>query len=199
VSLGDLLFDAFMYPLEAGVLRRRRRELVRLARGRVLEIGAGTGANLPHYPWDRMDELHLLDISPGDALLRVVAVRGVPVTTHAADAQDLPFPDGSFDTVVATLVFCSIADQARGLREARRVLKKDGVMLFVEHVRPHGPLLRRAVDAASPAWRAVTGSCNLDRETVSAIEGARFAVTELRMDGRGLLASGVARAMPRSS
>ena len=189
---GDLVFDALMYPLEVVALRRKRRELIPAARGRVLEIGAGTGANLPFYRWDRVDELHLLDASLTNAL-RAAAVRAAaPVVLHEADAQSLPFADAHFDTVVFTLVFCSVADPAKGLSEARRVLRADGSLIFIEHVRPRSRGLARAVDAANPAWRAINGQCNLNRETLAAIGEAGFASRGVSRWGGGFLVGGVA-------
>ncbi len=192
MSAGEMLFDALMYPLEVLSLRRKRRELIPAARGRVLEIGAGTGANLPFYRWDRVYDLHLLDIGLTNALRSAAARAPVPVFLHEADALALPFPDGLFDTVVFTLVFCSVADPARGLAEARRVLKSDGALIFIEHVRPRSRGLARAVDAADPAWVAFNGQCHLNRETLAAIRGAGFAPRIVSTWGGGFLVGGVA-------
>jgi SAM-dependent methyltransferase len=192
MSLGDFLFDAFMYPLEALTLRSRRRALIPQAHGAVLEVGAGTGANLPHYRWERVRELDLVDLAPGDALRSVHARSGVPVTTHRADAQSLPFGDGRFDTVVGTLVFCSVPDQARGLSEVRRVLKEGGLFIFMEHVRPQGRRSGGLTDAANPIWLALNGQCNLNRDTLAAIRSAGFSIDRVRRSGGGILVDGIA-------
>lgn len=193
MSLDDLLYDVLMYPLEALVLRRARRALVAAARGRVLELGAGTGANLRFYRWERLRELHLLDLDPGSGLSSLRAVRGVPVWTHRGDVRDLPFPDASFDTVVATLLFCSVPEQAAGLTELRRVLAPRGRYILLEHVRPENRLLRRAVAAADPLWLAANGRCSFMRDTLAAIRTAGFDTRFVRSSGAGMLVQGVAR------
>jgi ubiquinone/menaquinone biosynthesis C-methylase UbiE len=193
MDVSDRLFNAFMYPLEAAALRARRRALIPCAAGRALEVGAGTGANLRYYRWERLRALCLLDLAPGRALGRPRRIRGVPVTVAAGDVQWLPFPDGSFDTVISTLVLCSVDDQDRGLAEMRRVLVPGGTLLFMEHVRPVLPLLRRGVDALAPYWRAMTGSCRIDRETLAAIRRAGFALRAVRSGAGGLLVDGVAQ------
>jgi ubiquinone/menaquinone biosynthesis C-methylase UbiE len=190
MSLADRLFDAFMYPLEVGALRSRRRRRIPQARGRVLEIGAGTGANLPYYRWERLSELHLLDVELTEAARRAGSRGGVVL--HEADVQDLPFADASFDTVVFTLVFCSVADPVRGLAEARRVLKPRGRLIFIEHVRPPGRRLARAADAANPVWHTLLGPCNINRDTVSVIAAAGFSLADVHRQGAGFLVDGVA-------
>jgi SAM-dependent methyltransferase len=197
MSIGDLLFDALMYPLEAMALRRRRRTIIPRARGAVLEVGAGTGANLRYYRWERVSGLDLVDIAPGGALMRTRAISGVPVRTREADAQSLPFPDRSFDTVVSTLVFCSVPDQARGLSEVRRVLRDGGIFVFMEHVRPDGRRSGRLMDVLNPFWLSLNGQCNLNRDTLAAIRNAGFCVRGLRRSGGGILIDGVARRAER--
>lgn len=193
MKYADRLFNAFMYPLEAVALNRRRRELMRTVRGTVLEIGAGTGANFRFYPWSRMDQLHISDLTLTESVRSLRGVNGTSVHHHEADVQHLPFDDGTFDTVVFTLVFCSVPDPELGLAEVRRVLKPDGTLVFIEHVRPERGLLRRAVEVLNPAWHAFTGECNINRDTLAAIRAAGFTVETVRYGGRGLLVDGVAR------
>jgi SAM-dependent methyltransferase len=164
---------------ERGPLGTRRRELLREASGRVLEIGAGTGANLPHYP----AVTRLVLTEPDAAMRRRIRPRlagaGFPVEVRDAPAERLPFPDGSADTVVATLVLCSVDDPARALAEVRRVLRPGGRLLFLEHVRARGRAARWQ-DRIAPVWRRLAGGCRPNRETVEAITSAGFAVTALR-------------------
>ena len=187
---GTRIYDTLMHPVEALAFRPLRRRLVPRARGRVLEIGAGTGVNLPHYRQGRIEELHLLDLELSPALSSLAARTGLPVLLHEADVQSLPFAGGSFDTVVCTLVFCSVADQARGLSEVRRVLKPGGTLIFIEHVRPAGRVTGRLVDAAAPLWHAMMGPCHLDRDTLAAIRAAGFAVSA---GGDGMVIAGTGR------
>ena len=185
------LFDLAMYPLEVLALRRRRRRVLRHANGRVLEVGAGTGVNLSYYDAAAVDELHLSDLSITTILRERTNGLSSAVRYHAADAADLPFPDRSFDSVVFTLVFCSVSNPDRGLAEVYRVLRPGGRVIFVEHVRPHGRLGRLA-DRLNPLWHRFTGECNINRSTLSSLRTAGFRMLESRTGGRGFLLDGVA-------
>ena len=189
----ERLFDAFMYPLEAVSLNRRRRERIGSVSGTVLEIGAGTGANLSHYNFSKIEQLHLSDLSLTSSVQMPVPANGTELFYHEVDVQDLPFDNAAFDHVVFTLVFCSVPDPARGLAEVRRVLKPGGSLVFIEHVRPDTGLLRQAVEVLNPAWRSFNGKCNLNRDTLNSIRRAGFTIEEVRHGGRGLLVDGIAR------
>lgn len=189
----ERLFDAFMYPLEAVSLARRRRLRIPEVSGIVLEIGAGTGANLPHYDLSKVEELHLSDLSLTRSVQDSPRTTGARVFYHETDVQRLPFPDDTFDTVVFTLVFCSVPDPMKGLAEVRRVLKPEGRLVFMEHVKPHTGMLRHAVDVLNPAWRSLNGECNINRDTLSAIRAAGFQLDDVHEAGRGLIVDGVAR------
>jgi SAM-dependent methyltransferase len=153
----------------------KRRELLRHARGRVLEVGAGTGFNVRHYP-DTVTELVLTE--PRGALLERARRRGEetgrPFRAVQARAEALPFEDASFDTVVSTLVLCSVANQDEALAEIRRVLKPDGTFLFIEHVRADDPKAARWQDRLERPWRVVAMGCHPNRATLDRIEAAGF-------------------------
>jgi SAM-dependent methyltransferase len=188
----DKLFDLFMYPLEAAALRKRRRSLMRKAQGRTLEIGAGTGANFAYYRWDRINEIDVLDLSVGQAVRSYDGANGTPFHWHEGDVERLPFASGVFDTVVSTLVFCSVHDPARGLSEVRRVLNTGGTLIFIEHVRPHRQGFARVTDALNPLWHTLSGECNINRDTLRAIEKAGFVLRRTRRSTGGLLIDGTA-------
>ncbi len=193
----DTLFDAVMYPLEALSLRRKRRILLARARGDVLEIGAGTGVNFGYYDTLAVASITMSDLSVGERLRERAASFGrgsgaTPVHLCEADAMNLPFADDAFDTVVITLVFCSVPEQAIGFSEVRRVLRPGGQMLFIEHVRPHHRV-RHLVDRLNPLWFRVTRECNINRETATAMQSSGFRIDELTVSGRGFLIHGVAR------
>jgi len=157
-----------------------RRKLLEQARGRVLEIGAGTGVNVEHYP-EGLDEVVLLE--PNEAYARRIGKKldasGRHATVVAGKAEALPFEDASFDTVVLTLVLCTVEDQARSLDEIRRVLRPDGRFLFIEHVRADDPGLARWQDRLNRPWGLVADGCNCNRATLTAIESSQFEVEEV--------------------
>ncbi|TVR74027.1 MAG: class I SAM-dependent methyltransferase [Spirochaetaceae bacterium] len=181
VSAG--VYDFFMNPLEYLRLSRIRRVLLARAAGEVLEIGAGSGVNLRYY---RPDTIRSLTVSDRDDRTLLYRDRGrmlqengsrLPFATAVIDAQTLPFPDNSFDTVVATLVFCSVECAPCGFEEIVRVLRPGGRYLFLEHVRPSRTLAARVFDAINPVWNRISGGCNLNRDTLGAIRDAGFTVT----------------------
>jgi len=174
---GHPIFAALYDPMGASAERRwmggRRRRLLAGARGAVLEIGGGTGANLPHYR--DVDRVIVAEPDPfmRDRLGQKLADARVTVEISAARAEALPFPDRSFDTVVSTLVLCAVPDQETALDEIRRVLRPGGRLLFIEHVRAAGSTARWQ-DRLEPLWRRLFGGCHPNRETVAAIEEAGF-------------------------
>jgi len=160
-----------------------RRDIAGQARGRVLELGAGTGLNLRHYGPD-VRELVLTEPEPGMVeRLERRSKRIGPRSSRIlrAPAEQLPFDAGSFDAVVATLVFCTVFDPAASLREARRVLADGGRLLFVEHVRAsEGSGLERWQQRLQRPWHAFAYGCRCNQDTVRLIERAGFAISELR-------------------
>jgi ubiquinone/menaquinone biosynthesis C-methylase UbiE len=163
---------------EAGV-GAMRHALLAEAGGSVLEIGTGTGLNLPHYD-GKVESLVLTEPEP--AMLRRLQKKAREQAPHAkilrAPAEDLPFEDDSFDTIVSTLVLCGVDDQARSLREMRRVLRPGGRLLFIEHVRSDDPRLARFQDRINWLNRLVV-FCDCNRPTLTTIEATGFTVSEL--------------------
>jgi ubiquinone/menaquinone biosynthesis C-methylase UbiE len=205
VSRGDVkawLFDTLNERADRD-FGPTRRSLLSEARGRVLEIGAGTGANVKHYP-DGIEELVLLE--PNEAFARRIRRKldasGRQATVVSGAAESLPFEDASFDTVVVTLVLCTVEDQERALAEIRRVLRPDGALLFAEHVRADDVKLARWQDRLNPVWKRVVDGCNCNRRTVAALEASPLLVERLE---RGRLPKSpplvrplvVGRAVPR--
>jgi ubiquinone/menaquinone biosynthesis C-methylase UbiE len=139
----------------------------------VLELGAGTGLNLAHYP-PGVEQLVLTEPEePMLARLRERAARhDAPATVLAAPAERLPFADGSVDTVVATLTLCTVDDLDGALREVRRVLAPGGRLLFLEHVRAEDERLARRQDRLAPLWKHIGHGCHCNRRTLAAIEAA---------------------------
>ncbi len=171
------LYDAFMAPLERSTLRSIRRSLVGAARGAVLELGAGTGANIPFYRSSSAEKLVLSDwVDRRQTLLRRASAEKLPFPVEAfqVDAQKLPFADAHFDTIVSTLLFCSVSCVQCSFREIRRVLRPDGTLLFLEHVRPPARSMATITDMLTPLWRRISGGCHLNRDTIGALRQAGF-------------------------
>lgn len=169
-----LLYDALMVPLGWMGLTEARRRLVAQVHGRVLEVGTGTGLALPGYP-EGVDSITAIDIDPES--LERARQRRPGVELVLANVQELPFPGQSFDFVIASLVFCSVDDPARGLAEIHRVLKPGGELRMLEHVRAPSPKLAHLQDRLTPAWSWMAGGCRLNRDTFSLVQAAGFNVT----------------------
>ena len=165
------LYERTMKDTEEAGLRDHRRAIVGRATGRVLEVGAGTGLNLDHYG-PEVTELVLTEPEePMARRLRAKATRGEIVE---AGADRLPFPDDSFDTVVSTLVLCTVPDLDRAIAEIRRVLKPDGRLLLIEHVRSQDPKSAKWQDRLTPVWSFVGHGCHPNRDTAAALTRAGF-------------------------
>jgi ubiquinone/menaquinone biosynthesis C-methylase UbiE len=173
------VYDWFTAGAEEAGLRARRQQLLSGISGRVLEIGAGTGANLPFYSADV--ELTVAEPEAPMARRLVKRMQGQRPQTAIvhAPAEQLPFADAQFDAVVSTLVLCTVADQARALHELRRVLKPGGRLLFLEHVRSEDPKLARWQDRLNGFSRFTACGCNCNRATLDAIRAAGFAIASL--------------------
>jgi SAM-dependent methyltransferase len=168
--IGAALYNPFTWAGEKLGMARRRRELLADARGTVLEIGAGTGHNLRHYPRG-LEELVLLE--PGARIGGHIdldrAPAGVPVRLEQAPAEYLPFEDDSFDTVVSTLVLCTVTDPQRAVAEVARVLRPGGQLLFLEHVRAEAGWRQTLQRRSVRPWAAFADGCQCDRETLKTI------------------------------
>ncbi len=173
-------YDRMMRGSEDGGARELRQGLVADASGRVLEIGAGTGLNLPHYDGS-IESLVLTEPQAPMVrrLQRAVHEHAPQAQVLQAPAEDLPFEDASFDTVVSTLVLCGVDDQNRALREIRRVLRPGGRLLFLEHVRSDDPKFARFQDRINWLNRFVV-DCDCNRPTLSSIEAAGFTISKLQ-------------------
>ncbi len=169
-------YDTCMRPLERRFLEVRRRRLIPHAVGEVLEIGGGTGANLPFYG---TAVTSLVFTDPDPAMLWIAAAKPRPphltVTFLEATAEALPFPAASFDTVVTTLVLCSVSNPLQALAEIRRVLRPGGRFLALEHVRPRG-WLGYLADALTPLQKRLAAGCHLNRQTHRDIRRAGFSI-----------------------
>jgi ubiquinone/menaquinone biosynthesis C-methylase UbiE len=176
-------YDIVFARTERAGLSEKRARLVSLARGRTLELGAGTGLNLEHYPRDGVD-LTLTEPQPPMVrrLQRRARSERPDATVIRAPAERLPFDADSFDSVVTTLVLCTVADQAAALAEIRRVLKPDGSLLLLEHVRSDDPGVARWQDRLQPLWIRIGHGCHCNLDTLAGIRNAGFEVSDVEHD-----------------
>lgn len=176
------MYDRLMSGSEEAGLADRRHELLAQANGRVLEIGAGTGLNIEHYP-QSIEEIVLAE--PEEPMARRLSRRlseaGRSAQVVTAPAENLPFEDNSFDTVVSTLVLCTVSDPQRSLSEIARVLRPGGQFLFLEHIRAEDPKLAGWQDRLVKPWRAFGHGCHPNRPTPTFIEGSSLSLEEMEI------------------
>ena len=177
------LYDAAMAWMEKGGLGRWRDHLIGAARGRTLEVGCGTGRNLPRYAASH-------EVVACEPDLRVVVAarrRAGSVALVVADVQALPFKSDAFESVVSSLVFCSVPDPERGLAEIHRVLRRDGVLAMLEHVRhPFGPV-GLVQDLVQPIWTWAAGGCRPNRDTEATVASCGFEIDGASRRARGVM------------
>lgn len=176
-------YDIAMQRTERLCLQQWRRELLAPGLGRTLEIGAGTGSNLPHYP---RQETSLTLCEPDSWMRRQLNKRLARQTAcgqirvNSWSAEQIKLPDQSLDTVVSTLVLCSVTDQQQALKEISRVLRPGGQLLFIEHVRSDNEKTARWQHRIEPFWRCACGNCHLTRDTMLGIENCGLQIEELQ-------------------
>ncbi len=172
------LLDMWMRQPE---IEEYRGELIPAARGRVLEVGVGSGLNFPHYG---ADVTTVVGLDPSMRLLSMARRRadqaGAPVELMQGSATAIPLGDDSVDTLVMTWTLCSIPDPLAALREMRRVLKLGGALLFVEHGLSPEPAVARWKHWLTPVWRHIAGGCHLDRKVDDLLRDAGFEIAELK-------------------
>ena len=183
-SLSGWLYDLFMAPGERLGFASWRRDLLGGLRGRVLEIGSGTGLNFPQYS----SSPTVIAVDPKMSHIRYARRRRRP-GQHllCARAEALPFRDATFQAAVGTLVFCTVGDPEKGLGELRRVLEPEAELRLIEHVRwERRPALARLQDWLTPAWRVISSGCHLNRATERMIERAGFKIERRRENFDGI-------------
>jgi len=177
-------YDTFQASIERSFMGRIRDDLLAQASGSVLEIGAGTGVNLSHYP---ASVTRLVCTEPEEPmarrLRRKAAELGRDVEIVEAPAESLPFADDTFDAAVATLVLCTVSDPAKALGEIARVLRPGGRLIFIEHVRAPEPRLAKWQDRLHPLWVRFGHGCHCNRPTLETIEASPLEV-EFHRRGR---------------
>ncbi|TFE02315.1 class I SAM-dependent methyltransferase [Jeotgalibacillus salarius] len=185
-KLFSSVYDIAMAPFERAAFQKIRKNLLGNVEGNVLEIGFGTGANFPFYE----KAAYVEAIEPNPEMIEKSSEKikraSVPVQTYTAKAEELPFPDQSFDAITGTLVFCTIPDPVKALKEMKRVSKPGATFHFFEHIKVEHQAAAKAQDFLTPAWKAVCDGCHLNRPTIQLFEEAGFKVERVERHGRGV-------------
>jgi ubiquinone/menaquinone biosynthesis C-methylase UbiE len=181
------LYDRYVMPLLVDAccgmkaIQRQRAMLIPLAEGRVLEIGIGTGRNLPYYDSSKLT--HLQGLDPADQMSPTARKRaaqaGLNIELLTLSAEEIPAQDATYDTVVCTFTLCTIPAPVKALREMRRVLKSGGKLLFCEHGRSPDASVRAWQDRLTPWWKPIAGGCHLNRHVPSMLAEGGFRATEI--------------------
>lgn len=187
-KLTGYIYDIIMGPFERKKLHRIRYNLLSKAAGKVLEIGSGTGVNFPYYK-----EVTVTALEPDESMRERSLAKSkqsrASIEVRNGDAQELEFEDNTFDTVVGTLVLCTIPNPRQALKEIRRVCKPNGLILLFEHVRLEKGITAKAQDILNPIWRKISGGCNLNRETISLLREEGLVLTEVNEYLKGIFLS----------
>jgi ubiquinone/menaquinone biosynthesis C-methylase UbiE len=176
------IYDRMCASQERAFLSALRTEVVGRALGTVIEVGAGTGLNFSHYGWSGIGRLQAIEPDPHmrrHAEARARVAHG-PIEWIDGTAECLPFEDGHADSVVMTLVLCSVTDPQQAAREIRRVLKPSGSLFFIEHVRSEEPWRARLQDLVTPVWHRIAGNCHANRASLRLLRDTGFVVQETR-------------------
>jgi ubiquinone/menaquinone biosynthesis C-methylase UbiE len=193
IATNHSIFAAFYDRLSRSAFERNfmeplRKEVIAQSHGVVLEIGAGTGLNFALYNPEQVERVEAVE--PDKAMLHYARERlktaRVPITLTQAPVEVLPFADETFDSAVATVVFCSVTDPMRGLREVRRVLKPGGILLLIEHVRAQGAFAQQLQNIITPVTKRVAANCHWNRDTERSVINADFEIESRRDAGGGV-------------
>lgn len=160
--------------------RKQREKIVPRANGDVLEIGFGSGLNLPYYDRDKVRHVWGLEPSAGMRRLARKAIAGSSLEVELIDlpGEEIPLDDDSVDTVLVTYTLCTIPEVAEALHGMRRVLKPQGRLLFCEHGKAPDSNVQKWQDRLNPAWKKIAGGCNMNREIVAELEEAGFLIED---------------------
>lgn len=175
------IYDIAMKPLERNRFKKIRMKLINKADGRVLEIGSGSGVNFPYYKSKNIDQIDAVEPNSlmTERARELINSTSIPIQTYLAKAEKLPFEANTFDSVVATLVFCTIPNPIKALEEIQRVSKPGARILLFEHVKMEQKPLAKMQDALTPLWRKVCDGCHLNRDTLEMLKQTEIDITSV--------------------
>ena len=181
------LYDKYVLPkflncaCGSNPVSRQRQKVVPLVEGKVLEVGVGSGLNLPFYDKSKIDELWGLDPSEelSDMARKVADRENIVVNFISSGAEEIPLPDSYFDSVLITYTMCTIPEVERANKEIKRVLKRGGKLIFCEHGEAPDENIRKWQKRINPFWGKLAGGCNINRKIPSLIQNAGFEIVEL--------------------
>ncbi len=187
------IYDTVLAPTERMGVRDQRRRLMSGLTGRIVEIAAGTGLNVPLYPATAA-EIHAIEPDQHmlDRLIAKAPGSTVPLFLYRGDALHLPFIDEAFDAAIVAFALCTIPDPTRALDEVHRVVRPGGILRFLEHVRSSSERTARWQDRINPMWGKVSGGCRLNQSTVEILETTHWDIDEVWQSGGGFVAAGQA-------
>lgn len=183
IEITPRMYNLFMKFFEKRVLSKIRSQLIPQVNGNVLEIGTGTGVNFDYYITDNVSKLTAMDLKFNSLITSKPLNSLINIQYVVGSAEKLPFPNETFDSVVSTLIYCSVDNPEKALSEVHRVLKPGGKMYFIEHVLPKEKHSRQFVNSLNNTWKCI-GKCNLNRDTYKLIKKANFKVESFEQFGK---------------
>lgn len=182
-------YDMLMNPLEKHLLKNIRQKYMNVVQGQVLEVGIGTSINLSYYDFDCIKSFIGLDKKLSSELSKKATEK---TTFVECSTEDMFFEDNSFDTVVGTLVLCSVTNANKTVNEIKRVLRNEGRFVFIEHILPSENNLAKAFNACNGIWSKLSCGCNINRRT-DVIIAENFEVLQMDNEGKGIFCYGIAK------
>lgn len=183
------VYDVAMKPLEQTKFKKIRKALVSKAVGRVLEIGSGTGANFPYYK--NATQVDAIEPNPlmSERSLKHIKNSRIPIKTFLIGAEKLPFGDNTFDSVVATLVFCTIPEPMVAIKEIERVSKPGASIFLFEHVKVDQALVGKTQEFLTPFWKKTCDGCHLNRDTLAMLKESNLSILTVESHYKGVFLS----------
>ncbi len=177
---GAKLYDRFMASISASRFQKIREKVIAQSKGEVLEIGSGTGINFPLYRSESVGVVHAIEPNRHHLKRSKIKQAEAKATIHLYEekAENLPFSDAQFDTIICMLVFCTIPDPIQAINEVIRVAKPGATVLFLEHVKVERPFIKLTQNMLNPVWKLLAGGCHLNRDTRKLIEQSPLEIVD---------------------